>query len=291
MADLKQLAIFCHKMDQALRSGIDIRRALCMMQDEKNGSLQRALDRTCAGVESGRQVSSCMRADEAVYTTDLVNAVYIAEQTGHMEMAFARMADRFDAQETTRRQIRTAMIYPVIVLIVLIGAILAVAYVYHFLPQAIMLSVLILVGIAFIALLRKGGHELGQSSNSFGSFLIGVPFVGKCIIQSELADFATNMAIFYECGVPVEEGLRYSVASVHYEVLRRQIMRAIEWVKQGNPLSEALQMQGVFPADLIHMLKTGEASGNVEGMLQKISEYYRTEVTNRTQILMAILRQ
>ena len=94
-----------------------------------------------------------------------------------------------------------------------------------------------------------------------------------------------------QTGVAVEEGLRYCVSSIHYAVLRQQVVKATAWVQQGHPLSEALQMQGVFPADMIYMLKTGEASGDVERMLNKIAEYYRTAIENRTQILLTILRQ
>lgn len=291
MANLKDLAIFCHKMEQMLHSGIDVRRSLEMLQDDKPGSLSKALERTSEGVAGGRPVHSAMRRDEAVYTPDLVNAVYIAEQTGHMDKAFGRMAERFDAQLKTQQQLRSAMIYPIIVLIVFCACLMAVAHVYHFTPLAGLVIAGIVVGLLMLIVVHQGGRELGQRSVSVGSLLIYMPVIGRNIKQAELADFASNMAVFYECGVAVEEGLRYCVSSIHYAVLRQQVTRATEWVKQGHPLSEALQMQGVFPSDLIFMLKTGEASGNVEGMLNKIAEYYRKEVENRTQILMAILRQ
>ena len=109
MADLRQLAVFCHKMDNALHSGFDIRQALLIMQDEGSGALSKAIRHTYEGVCGGRQLHSAMRRDEEIYTQDLVNAVYVAEQTGHYEYAFSRMAKRFDAQDATRRKIRSAM--------------------------------------------------------------------------------------------------------------------------------------------------------------------------------------
>lgn len=291
MADLRQLAVFCHKMDNALHAGFDIKQALLVMQDDKNGALSKAIEHTYEGVCGGRQLHSAMRRDEEIYTPDLVNAVYVAEQTGHYEYAFSRMAKRFDAQESTRRKIRSAMIYPVIVLLVFIVALLAVAKVWHFLPQALMIIAGIVVAIMMFFFLKFSGDNLSRHSQIVGNVYIHIPIVGKCIMQEELADFASNMAVFYSCGEPVEKGLTYCLASIRYVVLRDKVRKAADWVRLGNPLSEALQNQGIFPPDLINSLKTGEASGNVEEMLDRIADYYRQDIQHRTDILLAVLRQ
>ena len=291
MADYKQLALFCHKMEQAIHAGFDIRRALLMMQEESPGQFGKALERTYDSVCGGRQLYSAMRKDEDIYTADLVNAMYIAEQTGRMELMFNRMSKRFDAQYKTRRQLRSAMIYPCIVLLVFILSLLAVAKVWGFVSIAVIIILGIATAIGIMLLLGYGGQELSRRDMIVGNALIRMPFIGKCILQSELADFASNMAIFYECGMPVEQGLEYSMGSIHYTALRDQVKRAANWVRQGNPLSEALQLQGVFPRDLINMLKIGEASGSVDTSLEKIAEYYRLDVEHRTQILMTMLRQ
>ena len=291
MADLRQLAVFCHKMDNALHAGFDIKQALLVMQDDKNGALSKAIEHTYEGVCGGRQLHSAMRRDEEIYTPDLVNAVYVAEQTGHYEYAFSRMAKRFDAQESTRRKIRSAMIYPVIVLLVFTVALLAVAKVWHFLPQALMIIAGIVVVIMMFFFLKFSGDNLSRHSQIVGNVYIHIPIVGKCIMQEELADFASNMAVFYSCGEPVEKGLTYCLASIRYAVLRDKVRKAADWVRLGNPLSEALQNQGIFPPDLINSLKTGEASGNVEEMLDRIADYYRQDIQHRTDILLAILRQ
>ena len=291
MANLRQLALFCHKMENALRSGFDVRQAFLIMQDEKNGGLSRAIQNTYDGVCQGRQLHSAMRKDEMIYTPDLVNAVYVAEQTGHFDQAFGRMAKRFDERAATQRQIRSAMIYPVIVLIVFIVSLLAVAYVWHFLPQACMSIAGIFALLAGILFFKFSSDEMSRHSLIVGNVVIRLPIVGKWIMQEEMADFASNMAVFYSCGVPVEKGLEYCVQSIRYAVLRERVRRAADWVRRGNPLSEALQNEGVFPADLINHLKTGEAAGNADEMLDRIADYYRKDVQHKTAMLMTIFRQ
>ncbi|MCR5250778.1 MAG: type II secretion system F family protein [Lachnospiraceae bacterium] len=291
MADLRELAVFCHKMTNALRAGFDIERALIIMQDDTHGPLGGAIKRTLGKVSRGTALSSAMRPDEEIFTPELVNCVFVTEQTGHIEKAFSRMAVIFDERMTIQRKIRQAALYPSIVLIVFVGALMAVAYVWHFLPQAIAIVagiILVLVGIIF---LRSGGAALSQKSDLAGRFVLGLPVIGKLLKKTELADFASNMSAFYDCGMPVEQGLRYSLKTLRHAALQNKIRRAADWVAEGNPLSDALQMQGIFPHDLINSLRTGEQSGNVSEMLDHIAKYYREDVRHSIDMVFTVIRQ
>ncbi|MBR5419611.1 MAG: type II secretion system F family protein [Lachnospiraceae bacterium] len=291
MSKLRELALFCHKMDQALRAGFDIEHALVILREDKTSPLSGAIHRTSEGVRLGMQLSEAMRRDEAVYTPELVNIVYVTEQTGHVEQAFSRMAVYFDEKESTRKRLLQAALYPMIVLIVAIICFLAVASVWHVLPAAIAIVVILVAGITFLILSFYGGSALVKGSSIAGDILLHLPFLGRGIKTAELADLADNMALFYDSGVAVETGLRYCMKSIRYQILRDKVARAAEIVSRGIPLSDALQMQDVFPSDLIASLRIGEASGNVDGMLKKIAQYYRTDEKNRREIMMTILRQ
>ncbi len=283
--------MFCHKMENALHAGFDIERALVVMLDEEKGVLKAALEHTLKEVERGRQLNSAMREYEHIYTPELVNTVYISEKTGHIEHAFGRMAKHFDYQQSTRRKIRQAALYPLIVLVVFIAALFAVAAFYKALPLAVTITAGIFAVIAGFLILRYGGSALGRSNLIVGNVLIRVPLVGKLIMKSELADFADNMATFYSCGEAVESGLQYSARSIRNSALRDKVLRAASYVAKGNPLSEALQAQMIFPHELIASIRIGEESGNVDGMLEKIASYYRTDVRDRVDMLFKVVRQ
>lgn len=288
---LRELALFCHKMENALHAGFDLERALIVMLDEEKGPLKGALERTLKEVECGRQLNTAMRKDESIYTPELVNTVYITEKTGHIEQAFGRMAQHFDRQQTTKRKIRQAALYPVIVLVVFIAALFAVTAYYKKLSVAVTVTAVIVAFIAAFFFLRYGGSALGRTNLIAGNVLIHVPLIGKMIMKSELADFADNMATFYFCGEAVESGLKYSARSIRNSALRDKVLKAAAYVAKGNPLSEALMALQIFPSDLVSSVRIGEESGNVDGMLEKIASYYRKEVQDRVDILFAIIRQ
>ncbi len=291
MTDQRELALFCHKMDQALRAGFDIERALVIMKDENTPALDKALRHTYERVRRGMQLHESMRPDEETYTSELVDFVYVTEQTGHVEQAFSRMAAYFDERVSTRRRLRQAALYPTIVLIVAIVSFLAVAAVYDFLPFAIVTVLAVLGGLAFLIFSFRSAAAVGRRSSRAGDLLIALPVIGKRIKWTELADFADNMALFYESGVAVDKALRYCMKPIRYQALRDKVAQAAKIVEKGVPLSDALQSAQVFPRDLISSLRVGEASGNADGMLKKIAEYYRTEEKNRRELMMTVLRQ
>ncbi len=290
MADTKQLAIFCHQMDKALHAGVDVERAFLIIQDDNNRSLTAAISRTYEGLRRGQSLSLSMRADESAYSSELVDLIYITEQTGNTELAFHRMAERFDRRLQIERKLKQAAIYPTIVVIVAIVSLLAVAYVYHMLPAAIA-SILVFFGIiAAILFMKYSADTVSRSSRIVGNVLIRVPLLGKRIMQAELADLADNLAVFYSCGTGVDKALEFCAKALRHEALREKVLKAASYVRRGNPLSEALMMQGIFPPDLIHSIAVGEASGSVDAMLTKVAEYYRLEIEERTDRMMSILR-
>ncbi len=291
MSRTRELAIFCHKMEQALHAGFDLEKSFLIMQDEQPGVLSKAIKRTYDGIRRGQTLSLSMRPDELTYTSELVDMVYVTEQTGHIELAFHKMAERLDRKNEIEGKVKAASVYPIIVLVVFIIAVFAVAAVYKVLPVAIIITVIIALVIVSVISAKYTADTVSRKSKIVGNVLVRLPFIGKQIMQSELADFADNMAMFYSCGVPVDKGLEYSAKALSMEVLRDKVLKAASYVRRGNPLSTALLMQGIFPPDLTGSLKIGEESGNVDGMLEKIAEYYRQEVKHRTDVAMSLIRQ
>ena len=291
MAKNRDLAVFCQKMKLALHSGFDIEHALLILQDEQIRDLGAALRRTHEGVRRGMQLNAAMRKDEAVYTPTLVDMVYVTEQTGHMELAFERMAKRFEDKDSTKRKLITSAIYPIIVALVFLIAVFAVAASWHMMGLAYGVAAVYAIVIVSAFSFFHAGKNLGRSTMIGGQILLHIPILGKNILQSELADFAGNMAVFYASGVDIDRGMEYSMKTIRYALLREKIAKAANTVRKGIALSDALQMQEIFPPDLIHCLRVGENTGNADGMLQKISEYYSTDVHNRREILMTVLRQ
>ena len=290
MNEVQRLAVFCHKMTNALNAGFDIQRALLVTMENETGSLAHAIERTLKRVETGMNLNVAMRTDESIYTPELVDAVYVTEQTGHVEKAFSKMAVLFDTKVTTRRRIMQASIYPVFVLCILICAILAVSAVFDRLAIAAIFIAAIFGIIILILLVISSGKTLSRKNLMISNVLIKFPKIGKLILKSELADFADNMAIFYDCGVPIHKALTFCSKTVYNRSLKEKILRACDYVSMGNPLSEALNREKIFPFDLVSSIKVGEKSGDVTSMLEYVATFYREDIKNSTENMFALLR-
>ena len=290
MNEVQRLAVFCHKMTNALNAGFDIQRALLVTMENETGSLAHAIERTLKRVETGMNLNVAMRTDEAIYTPELVDAVYVTEQTGHVEKAFLKMAVLFDTKVTTKRRIMQASIYPIFVFCILICAVFAVCAVSDHLVLAVSFLAIVFGIIFLILILCYGGKDLARKNLLISNVLIRLPKIGKLILKSELADFADNMAIFYDCGVSVYKALQYSSKTVYNRALKEKILKASDYVSMGNPLSEALKSEQIFPFDLVSSISVGEKSGDVTSMLEYVAQYYRENIKNSTENMFALLR-
>ena len=241
-------------------------------------------------MEDFKRLSDIVGADSMGWRYDpiLINDRYPLER--HIE-DFERMAKRFEDKDSTKRKLITSAIYPIIVALVFLIAVFAVAASWKIMGVAYAVAAVYAIVIVSAISFFQAGKQLGRSTVFGGQILLHIPILGKNIMQSELADFAGNMAVFYSSGVDIDRGMEYSMKTIRYTLLREKIAKAAKTVRKGIPLSDALQMQDIFPPDLIHCLRIGENSGNADGMLQKISEYYSTDVRNRREILMTVLRQ
>lgn len=292
MMHYRELAIFCRNMSSALHAGFDLERALDVVREEaESPRIKAAVKSTSDGLRSGKSLSLAMRSAEEIYTKELISAIAVTEQTGQLELAFSGLSERFDRSDDTVRRILRAALYPVIVLIILIAAVLIVAAFYHRFLAALGTIGGILMILILLFWLFDHFKRAGTETDAAGKVLMHLPIVGTLILKAEMADLAGNLAIFYDCGCLPDRALRLSAGSLRTEHIRIRVLQAAELVEKGNALSDALSEAGVFPPVLINSIRTGEISGNMDGMLRTVERYYRDDVRNSVDRLFAALRQ
>ena len=260
-----------------LHSGMDVKSAFFVMRDENLKGLSRAIGNTCLELECGKPLSEAMRRDEKTYTPELVNAVYITEQTGDLGAAFMKMVGR-------------ACIYPFFIISAILGTVFAAAYVSGNLAVVVPVFIILAMIICGFLFLRYGTGRLPAKDLIYGNVLVRLPVAGSIIFEGEVAELAGNLALFASCGTPVGQALEYCAVSVKNDMLRESVQRAASMVNHGRPLSGVLALEGIFPKRMTDMIKTGEETGKLEDMLLEAERYYRAEVERKTQNLMALLR-
>ena len=305
----KDITIFCRQFHSILVAGVTVIDGLQMVQEQtQNKALKTSLFNVMVSVQKGDTLADAMAAEGKVFPELLIHMVKAGEATGNLEVAFERVCKQFDKDLKLTSMVRSAMIYPIVVLIVAVAVviILMTTVIPNFagsfkemdmeLPWLTQLVMdisdfinehlfIVLGGLATIVILvlwfKK--TETGKQFNS--KMILKIPLVKDFSIKSNSSKFAMTMATLITSGVPIVEALDIVADVIPNRVIRKSVRDAKDEVMQGVPLSEPLEMGGIFPPMVYHMTKIGEETGTTEQMLDKVAQYYEDETEEVTKNL------
>lgn len=306
---LKDITLFCRQFYSMLNAGVTVVEGLKMMQTStENAVLRKSLYNVQVNVEKGETLANAMALEGKVFPDLLINMVAAGEATGNLSVAFERICTQFEKDQKLRSMLTSAMIYPVVVLIVAVGVviILMVNVIPNFqeifktmgedlpLPTKIVIAVsdfmvanlVFVIGgiVAIIALiLYFKNTESGKQINS--KLSLKIPIIKDFSIKNACAKFSMTMSTLIMSGVPLVEAIGIVANVIENRVIRKILFDARDDVMQGIPMSEPLEASEVFPQMVYHMIRIGEETGNTEAMLDKVAEYYEQEVETATKNL------
>lgn len=238
--------------------------------------------------------------------------VAAGEQSGHLDAVLERLADYTEGRQVLRQKIQNAMIYPIVltglaVLIVsgmLVYVVPKVVGVFsntgHQLPALtrflIGLSdflrgygIFLLGGIIVAVVAARRALRRPGPRRSLDQLLLRVPLVSKLVRGSNTARFTRTLSILSGSGVPVLEALRISAAVVTNVPMREAVEGAAERVREGAPIGKSLAVGGYFPPICVHLISSGEASGELETMLGRAAANQEREMDGLIAALLGIL--
>lgn len=305
----KDITIFCKQFHSILTAGVTVIDGLQMVQDQtENKNLRRALLNVQANVSKGESLAGAMEQEGKVFPELLIHMVRAGEATGNLEIAFERITSQFDKDMKLVSMVRSAMIYPIVVVIVAVAVVIILmsTVIPNFretfetmgeeLPgltkMVIALSDFItghlvgvlgtIVGLVIFIIVGKG-TEPGKQFLSRVALII--PMIKNFSVKNASARFSMTMATLVMSGVPLVDALEIAGDVISNRLIRKAVKDCREEVMQVIPMSEPLEASGVFPPMLTHMLRIGEETGTTEQMLDKVAEYYEEEVTEATRNL------
>jgi len=309
----KDVTLFCKQFYSILTAGITVIDGLRMVIDQtENKNLQKALDNVRVMVEKGDTLANAMAAQGSVFPELLIHMVAAGEVTGNLEIAFQRITTQFEKDLKLTSMIRSAMIYPIVVLVVAIAVVIIlmttvipnfqdsfasmdmelpwltqmVITVSDFMVNNIVLVIGSIIAIVAFILIGKN-TETGKNFTSWMS--LKIPMIKMFSVKNAAAKFSMTMSTLIMSGVSVVESLEIVSDVITNRVIRRAIKGCREEVMQGIAMSEPLEAAEVFPPMLTHMLKIGEETGTTEQMLEKVAKYYEDEVEEATKNLTTIM--
>jgi type IV pilus assembly protein PilC len=310
---LKQIAIFCRQFATMVNSGLPILRALSILADQTdNKELQKVLVRSRTDVEQGSSLSAALAKHPKAFTNLFISMIKAGETGGVLDDVLLSLADQIEKEVELRRQIRSAMTYPVVVvaLVMLILSAMLLFVVPQFetiysnlggtlpLPTRILLGVsdafrsywyFILLGTGVGAFLLRRYKRMDAGRARVDAAKIRIPVFGPLFHKVALARFASTLGMLLRAGVPILQALDNVKETVNNRVIAEAIDDVKASVREGESIAKPLSKHKVFPPMVVQMLVVGEETGAVDTMLDKVAQFYNNEVTAAVDALTSLI--
>ncbi len=311
---IKDKVLFSRQLSTLINAGLPLVQSLrSVLNQTKNQSLQGVITEVITDVEGGKSFAESLGSHPDVFNQVFVSMVEAGESSGTLDVALVRLANQQEKDADISSKVRGAMVYPIIVLLVMTGVV--VFMLVSVLPQVeelysgiqgatLPLFTRILLAVSdFITtywwvvflLIGVGAYFMRQwlSTSGGGAFMDRLKLnmwpIGPLFSKLYMARFSRTGTTLVASGVPLIQMLDITSKVVDNVHIEQAIMRAETKVKGGKSLSSALEVEDTFLDLVPQMLKIGEDSGAVEGMLEKTADYYEKEVDNQIKAISTII--
>ena len=306
------LSIFSRQFATMISSGLSLIRALNILAEQTgNKKLAEILNIVRADVQEGASLSQSL-AKHPQFPKLYIAMVKAGETAGLLDSVLLRVADTLESDLALRRKIKSAMTYPVVVLVlaVLLTVVMLIFIVPTFvgmfeslggelpLPTKIMLIMSNVVRrywwllpIPPIALVKgfKRAKKVPAFQFQLDRLKLKFPVFGPLFHKVAISRFARNFGILLKAGVPILSALEITAETVNNGVISNAIDDVGDSVREGEAVATPLSAHPVFPPMVVQMMAVGEETGQLDTMLGKVSDFYDAEVTAAAESLTAAL--
>lgn len=308
-----ELVVFTRQLATMISSGITLLEALeILVEQAETPAFRATLRAVCDDVRTGSDLSRALARHPRVFSDLFVNMVRAGEVSGQIDEILVRLADYMEATARLKREIRSAMTYPIISLVLVLGitAFLMVGIVPQFRPIFETLDIelpglttfvlqlsdavrenglLVLAGAAglvcFVSLLKR----TERGAYAWDALLLRLPIFGILFRKVALARFSRTFATLIKSGVPILGCLEIVAETSGNRVVARAVHQARQHVREGQSLSGPLAESPVFPPMVTRMVSIGEKSGALEHLLEKIATFYDEQVSAQVKSLTSLI--
>lgn len=310
---LKDLAVMSRQMATMIGAGLSLIRSLGILADQtENKELARVLGLVGGEIERGLSLSESMGKHPTVFPPLMIHMIRAGEAGGFLDTSLNGAADNFEADVKLRDTIKSALTYPVIVLIMaivaVIGMLIFIVPVFEQmfaglggelpLPTQILVVLsrsmiwmgpLLAVSIVVFIFWWRVNKHTDRVRSVVDPLKLKLPVFGTLFTKVAVARFARNFSTMMASGVPILQSLSIVGDTSGSYVIEQALKKVQESVRQGNSVSAPLALEPVFPNMVVQMIAVGEDAGSMEVMLSKVAEFYEAEVEATTKALTSLI--
>ena len=309
-----ELTVMTRQLSTMVSSGMTLLRAFYVLEDQlENKHLRETIGDVREDIESGQTLSNALARHPKIFSPLYIAMVRAGETGGVLEEALDRTADQLEKDDSLRRQVKAAMMYPAVVL----------SFALLVLAGLLTFIVPVFVGIfeefgGELPLITKFTVALSSTLKSFWYAWIGggvalflafrywrksdwgrpqsdrlrlrIPFkIGDTVQKIALARWSRTMSALYSAGVPILQAIEVTGQTAGNAVVENAMAAVIESVKSGGTLAAPLKDAPIFPPMVAQMIAVGEETGGLDSMLTKVADFYEDEVAAAIKALTSIL--
>ena len=307
------LAMFTRQLATLVNAALPLETALkAVAEQTENPKIQSIVLSVRSRVMEGHTFADGLKDFPKAFPELYIATVAAGEQSGHLDTVLERLADYTEARQELRQKVQQAMIYPAVLIVLAFGIVtLMLVYVVpkvvgvftdsgrelpamtrvligvsEFLQSYGLLLgiILVIAGFAFNRML-----QYPEPRRAFDKALLRIPLVGRLVRGFNTARFTRTFSILTGAGVPVLDCLRISSEVIANTPMKIAVEEASHRVREGAPIGASLARSGYFPPICVHLIASGESSGQLENMLGRAAHNQEREMDGLIATMLGIL--
>jgi general secretion pathway protein F len=308
----KYVIDFTRQFATLLDASLPIDQVLSLLaKDQAHKNLTKIVQGIKSDVNEGLNLAKALSKYPKVFSNLYIALVSAGQESGKLNIIMLQLADYLEEQQKIKQQVQHAFAYPFIVTLIAIGIIVYLmtniipkivdVFMRHDQALPILTKVIISVSnfisnygwycllcIIACSILFSLCLKNIKIAYAFDKCILKLPILKKISIGANSAKFSSTLAILTHAGIPILKGLEAGKNTTSNLVIQKEITLALEQVKQGSSLANALKTSH-FPNVMIHLIKTGESTGKLAHMLKKISEQQAQNIRQYVLFLTTLL--
>jgi len=307
------LAMFTRQLATLVNAGMPLETALkAVAEQTEHPKVQSILLSVRSRVMEGHTFADGLKDFPKAFPELYIATVAAGEQSGHLDAVLERLADYTESRQELRQKIQQAMIYPCVLVVLALGIVsLMLVYV---VPKVVGVfadtgrdlpgMTVFLIGVSdflqnygwvLVVLLIAGWFGFRQMLKNpdfkmrFDQFLLKLPLVGRLVRGFNTARFTRTFSILTGAGVPVLDCLRIASEVISNAPMKEAVEEASHRIREGAPIGGSLGKSGYFPPIAIHLISSGESSGQLENMLDRAAVNQEREMDGLIATMLGIL--
>ncbi|TME06487.1 MAG: type II secretion system F family protein [Chloroflexi bacterium] len=307
------LILFSRQLATFIRVGVPITDAIKLLQGaSSSGAFRAALEDIFADLEAGEAFSSAIERHPSVFDELYVDMVRAAEYSGTLDRVLIQVAAYLQRQDTALKKLRSAMIYPAVILVLAISVctVLIVFVLPNFvsifhefnatlpLPTRILLGVgtfaqtwrieiVIVLFVVIVSVLVLMSSPPGRVFWDYA--ILRVPVIGTIVVYSIIERFTRTLATMLAAGIPISQTFEVAIASAGNIRYRRGLDSVKDRMMTGDGFSVPLDATGLFAPMMIRMIRVGEETGTLDSSLEQIADFLAEEMDYKVRNMIALM--